>query len=186
MGYSGIILNGAKRLNQSTGLYETSSNIILNATNIYLDGNVIISGTVNTNQLANNSVSNSASSQGAGSASVTISVRAGARVSVLATYAGNRSNGTGGGGNTLKVTANGADFTNNSTSIFSVALVTAASSLAYISNTFVVTGLVTNYASTPATLLTVYTATSNGAVTFNATSGGWNETVSLLVMELAK
>jgi hypothetical protein len=186
VGYSGIILNGAKRLNESTGQYETSSNIILNATNIYLDGNVIISGTVNTPQLAGNAVSNSGSSQGLGTASATITVRAGARVSVLATYAGNRSNGTGGGSNTLRVRANGADFPNNTTSIFSVALVTSASSLAYISNTFVVTGIVTNYASTPATLLTIYNAPSDGAITFTADSGGWNETVSLLVMELAK
>lgn len=131
-------------------------------------------------------MSNSASSQGAGTATASITVRAGARVSVLATYAGNRSNGTGGGGNTLRVRANDADFTNNTTSIFSVALVTAASTVAYISYNYVVTGLVTNYASTPATLLTIYNATSDGAITFTADSGGWNETVSLLVMELAK
>ena len=151
-----------------------------------ITGTYIANGAVDTPKIFTNAVSNSASAQGNGSASASITVRAGARVSVLATYAGNRSNGTGGGSNTLRVRANGSDFTNNSTTIFSVALVTSASSLAYINGSFVVTGLVTNYASTPATLLTIYNAGSDGTIDFTADSGGWNEVVSLLVMELAK
>lgn len=148
--------------------------------------NNLTNGAVDTPKIFTNAVSNSASSQGNGSASASITVRAGARVSVLATYAGNRNNGTGGGNNTLRVRANGSDFSNNTTAIFSVALITAASSQAYISGNFVVTGLATNYASTPATLLTIYNAGSDGNITFTADSGGWNEVVSLLVMELAK
>jgi hypothetical protein len=189
----GLVLSGVKRADGTGATYDLEI-----SANTKILGNLVVDGTINgtkigtgangitTPNIQNNSVSNSASSQGAGTASASITVRAGARVSVLATYAGNRSNGTGGGSNTLRVRANGADFPNNTTSIFSVALVTAPSSQAYISNTFVITGIVTNYASTPATLLTIYNAPSDGAITFTADSGGWNETVSLLVMELAR
>ena len=194
----GLTLTGVKKADGTGATYS----LVIDA-NTTINGSLVVSGTitgskivtngttgVDTANINGNAVSNTSASQGAGSASVSITLRAGARVSILATYAGNRSNGTTGGSNTLKAQVDGADFTNNATSIYSVALVTAASSIAYISYNYVVTGLVTNYASTPATLLTTYTVPNDGraarAYTVSANSGGWNETVSILVMELAR
>lgn len=183
----GLRLQGAKRYNQSTGLNETTTDLIIDA-NTTINGSLVVNGTISTPKLANNSVSNTAYSQGNGnSGNVTITLRAGARVSILATYAGGDDQGLQGHGGTLRATVNGGNFTNNTTPLRYAGSITTAGSYAYISYTTVVTSVVTAYVSSPATLLTFYTAPSDGQYTIKATAeGGFGQLVSLLVMELAK
>jgi hypothetical protein len=79
----GLRLAGAKRVNQSTGQVENTANLIIDA-NTTINGNLVVNGTIATAKIADNAVSRNATASGSGNQSVTVTVRAGSRVQVLA------------------------------------------------------------------------------------------------------
>lgn len=79
----GLRLAGAKRVNQSTGQVENTTNLIIDA-NTTINGNLVVNGTISSNKIAENAVTTSGYASASGSCSTTVTVRPRARVQVLA------------------------------------------------------------------------------------------------------
>lgn len=200
----GLKLTGFKQADGTNGMPNTNLprkfQLDIDA-NVSIHGSLTVDGTIINPKIGNNAVSNSAYNQGVtsptantgpGWVSVFINLRAGARVSILASYAGGDDQQQTGKNGVLTVYVNGIALSNNTqvithsmTSVGGVYATTGSLAGA-------LTGLTATYASNPSSLLTFYTAPSDGAYSFNAwagestTIGGFTQNVSLLVMELSK
>lgn len=193
----GLRLAGAKRLNPSTNQVETTTNLIIDA-NTTINGSLVVNGTitgqkigtgsngVDNANIVSNAVSNSAYAQGGNTASASIALRAGSRVSILANYAGGDGLGFNATTGTLQVLVNGGAITNNSITIRPSGAGVGVTQ-AFVSGVLVLTSAFQSYASSPTALLTFYQAPSDGTYTVSANaSSGFGQTVSLLVIELSK
>lgn len=183
------VISGTKIADGAITTQKIAANAItanlINAQTITADK--IVAKTITTGVIADNAVSNTAYSQGYGdSGNAVINLRAGSRVSILATYAGGDNQGLQGADGTLVATVNGSSFTNNSIpirhSINNLGVTTWN-----INGVYALTSVSGSHVSHGATLLSFYTAPSDGQYYIKAyTSSGFGQLVSILVMELAK
>lgn len=200
-GASALILSGGKKANGSGG-WTDYSRIVMSANSIEMNGSVIINGTltgtkiatgndgVSNSNIVNNAVSNSAFARGSntpsGAVTVSINLRAGARVSILVTYDGGDGLGFNTTTGTLRALVNTASFSNNTATIRPSGAGIGVTQ-AFVSGVLVLTSAFQQYVSGSTTLLTYYTAPSAGVYTISAdASSDFNSTVNLLVMELSK
>lgn len=190
--YAGVTINGGLLVNGSITGQKIDAETIT--------ANKIVAGTIETTRLAdgavsnpkiiNNAVSNSAFTRAtntpSSAASVTINLRAGARVSILATYQGGDNLTVNPTVGTLRSRVNGTDFSNNSIPIRPTTNGVGFTTFP-VNGVNCVTSVFQNYLSGPATLLTYYTAPSDGSFTVTAfADGAFNQGVNLLVLELSK
>lgn len=190
--YAGVTINGGLLVNGSITGQKIDAETIT--------ANKIVAGTIETTRLAdgavvnekilNNAVSNSAFTRAtntpSSAASVTINLRAGARVTILATYEGGDNLTVNPTVGTLKARVNGNDFSNNSIPIRPTTNGVGFTTFP-VNGVNCVTSVFQNYLSGPATLLTYYTAPSTGSFTVTGfADGAFNQGVNLLVLELSK
>lgn len=147
----------------------------------------LVVGGIDFAQLAANAVSNTTISAGYGSSTTsTIFLRAGARVSIFATYAGGDNLGLNPTTGTLSVSASSGGVANSSISIRpsggGLGITTWN-----INGVTVVTSVSQAYNSNPTTLLSFMYAPTSGSYNFTATaSSGFGQLVSIMAMELAR
>lgn len=191
----GLTFTGIKKADGTGPVFDLEIN-----SNVTINGNLLVNGSVITNKIAdaailnekitNNAVSNSAFTRATNTpstpASVTINLRAGARVSILVTYDGGDGLFLTPSIGELRAQVNGLNFTNNSILIRPVGAALGFTQ-ALISGTLVLTSVSQNYISGAVTLLTYYVAPSNGSYEITAfSSSGFTQGVNVLVMELSK
>lgn len=188
--FTGIQFTGGR---QRTGtdangnpVYDTASNILLAANTIKLDGNVIITGSVNTGQIANNAISDSGVGFGNGSATTSVMSRAvDDAFLVVATYAGGDSNAVAGINGYLQIKQNG---TNIGTGAPITGFATGGVSSTFVGSTNQTWGgfLALNYTTgSVTTVARVPAGAANSAITFSATTG-LSAPVAIYVIRLAR
>lgn len=192
----GIALRGARLRNPTTGVVTEYSNLIIDA-NTTINGNLVVNGTINTGQLADNSVSNSTgATSNSSSVSVTITLKASQRVSVIATCS---SGGSSGGSCFVSYGLPQAPGGNYSSTLFTTVTPPGAASATIIggvgsasffeSMSFSNNGgqvyLTVSQKTPPMTGLSVYTAPSDGSYVFTASNPN-SGNVGILVIGLVK
>jgi hypothetical protein len=200
----GLRLTGAKRLNPNTNAVETTANLIIDA-NTRINGDLLVTGTVaaarlatipgsklasdisgtgdlvDTNNLLNRAVSNSAGgSAAATTATISISLKAGDRVSIIAASAASGSSGGAFSGN-LQVYG---DYGTGAFLVSSVGITSFLESVALGYNG-VAYFLVSSFKLPNATLLAFYTAPATGTYNFTA-SNVHSPNTSILVTGLSR
>jgi hypothetical protein len=200
----GLRLTGAKRLNPTTNAVETTTNLIIDA-NTRINGDLLVTGTVaaarlatipgsklassgsgtgdlvDTNNLLNRAVSNSAGGSAASTtANISISLKAGDRVSIIASSAASGSSGGAFSGN-LQVDG---DYGTGAFLVSSVGITSFLESVALGYNG-VAYFLVSSFKLPNATLLAFYTAPTTGTYSFTA-SNVHSPNTSILVTGLSR
>lgn len=186
--FTGIQFTGGRQRTgtnaDGTPIYSTASNILLAANTIKLDGNVIITGSVNATQIASAAISDSDVGFGNGSASVWVTANHANDVFLaVATYAGGDSTAIVGGSGTLQIKKSGS---NIGTGAPINGFATGGYAQTYVGGTGYFNGvLYLNFTTASASTVAKTTAGVTGGINFTVTTG-LSAPVALYVMRLSR